>query len=147
MIEWEMPSGLSFNQVMLTNWIDPENSSAMSDQKIKLVGTTGRFESDQKERGIRILSDGKYFEQPNPDFCQPYGSGKGNVTWNGYGIDSINSFLKDSAEIYSGEIKLEDLKLNRPTFRKALISTSVIEAINQSIGDGNSWVKIKNDFI
>ena len=147
MIEWEMPSGSRFNQVILTNWIDPETSSAMSEQKIKLVGTTGRFESDQKERGIKIFSDGKNIEEPNPDFCHPYSSRKGKFMWKGYGIDSIHSFLNDTKEIYSGKKTLHDLKSDRPTFRPALISTAVIEAINQSIGDGNSWVKIKNDFI
>ena len=47
MVEWQMRNGSKFNQTLLTNWIDPETSSSMSDQKIKLVGTTGRFESDQ----------------------------------------------------------------------------------------------------
>ena len=39
MIEWKMDNGDLFTQTLLTNWIDPENTSAMSDQKIKFVGT------------------------------------------------------------------------------------------------------------
>ena len=34
-----------FTQTLLVNWIDPENTSSMSDQKIKFVGT----EEDMKE--------------------------------------------------------------------------------------------------
>ncbi|MEK7790910.1 MAG: Gfo/Idh/MocA family oxidoreductase, partial [Deltaproteobacteria bacterium] len=46
-IEWELPSKKHFTSHLLTNWIDPRSSSAMSDQKIKIIGTKGRFESDQ----------------------------------------------------------------------------------------------------
>ena len=44
-----MPDKTLFTETILTNWIDPENSSAMSDQKIKFIGTKGRFEADQKK--------------------------------------------------------------------------------------------------
>src|SRR3972149_5716305 len=56
-IEWKTASGIIFNSSFFTNWIDPENTSAMSDQRIKVIGTKGRYEADQKNRGIRIVTD------------------------------------------------------------------------------------------
>ena len=93
MVEWETPDGYRFNQTLLVNWIDPETSSTMSDQKIKFVGTNGRYEGDQKERGVRILLDGQPLEEPNPDFCRAYQTTDGKLAWEGYGIDSIISFF------------------------------------------------------
>ena len=73
-IEWELPTKERFTQTLLTNWIDPETSTAMSDQKIKIIGTKGHFESDQKDRGIRINIDDENFEHPNPYFCHMNGN-------------------------------------------------------------------------
>ena len=71
-IEWEMPDGSPFTETILTSWVDPENSTAASDQKIKFIGTKGRYEADQKERGIRINTDDLGVEHINPDFCMPW---------------------------------------------------------------------------
>ena len=142
-IEWEMLEGYRFTQTVLTNWIDPETSSAMSNQKIKMVGTKGRFESDQKDRGIRINVDDRYFEQPNPDYCMDYIDDKGNKTWRGYGIDSIKTFLSDVENINSSKVDIESLELVRPSFSEALISTAVIEAAHKSLFTDNKWQSVK----
>ena len=42
-IEWEMIDGKRFNQPIIVNWIDPETSTAMSDQKFKLIGINFTF--------------------------------------------------------------------------------------------------------
>ena len=141
-IEWEMPSGAKFVQTLLTNWIDPETTTAMSDQKIKIVGTEGRLESDQKSRGIKIITDGVCAEEPNPDFCMPYVSSSDNIEWKGYGIDSITSFLDDVSGLLKNETTLEYLNCIRPVFSQGLISTAVIEAAHKSLLDSNSWKDI-----
>ena len=141
-IEWLVPGGGTFTQVILTNWIDPESSSAMSDQKIKIVGTNGRFESDQKDRGITINSDDRGIEQPNPDFCAEYGSDIGEKEWRGYGVESVKGFLTDVENLNSRAVTLEQLENNRPTFSEALIGTAVVEAAHQSLVKGNIWIKI-----
>ncbi len=139
MIEWQMPGGNCFTQTLLNNWIDPETTSAMSDQKIKMVGTHGRFESDQKERGIRINIDGSCLEQPNPDFCTAYGTEPGQMEWRGYGIDSVCCFLDDVRALERGETSIKELERMRPTFAEALISTAVVEAAHNSLLENNSW--------
>ena len=141
-IEWEMPSGKRFTSHIVTNWIDPEKTSAMSDQKIKVVGTKGRFESDQKKRGITIVTDEKGVEEPNPYFCSAYGA-PGAVTYKGYGIDSIKQFLKDVKSIEDGKLNPDDLEGKRPTFKDSLVPTAVLEAINRSLVNNGAWVDIK----
>jgi len=142
LIEWVTPQGALFSQTLLVNWVDPENSSAMSDQKIKFVGTCGRYEGDQKERGVRLLSDQHHFEEPNPDFCRPYQSLNGELRWEGYGIDSIVSFLDDVSKILSGKRRPLDFEASRPTFSEALVSTAVVEAANRSLENANVWQEI-----
>lgn len=140
-IEWKMPSGKIFTSHILTNWIDPEKTSAMSDQKIKVIGTKGRFESDQKRRGITIVTDERGTEEPNPYFCSAYGE-KGNISYSGYGIDSICQFLDDALQIERGILKIDDLEDKRPTFRQSLVSTAVLEGVNYSLKNNSKWVAI-----
>ena len=130
-----------FNQVILSNWIDPNNSSAMSDQKIKFVGTEGRFEADQKERGIRTLFDKQNFGTPNLDFCHLFGSKLGEYFWSGYGIDSVTSYLN-----FIFEKKILNMKnpkpLIIPSFKESIISTKVIESASKSLINGGKIIKI-----
>ena len=142
-IEWKCPNGNLFTQTILTNWIDPESSSAMSDQKIKLVGTKGRLESNQKDRGITINSDINGIEQPNPDFCYEFGSNPGNKEWRGYGIDSVKIFLNDIVKLNSGLTTRKALQNNRPILAEALISSAVIDAAHESLASKNLWVKVE----
>ena len=55
MVEWKTVGGHMFSQTFLVNWIDPKTSGAMSEHKLKFVGTCGRYESEQKECGVRLL--------------------------------------------------------------------------------------------
>lgn len=142
LIEWEMLSGRRFSSHILTNWVDPENTSAMSDQKIKVIGTKGRFESDQKNRGIRIVIDDKGIEEPNPYFCAKYGP-KGAAYYRGYGIDSVHQFLNDVIQIEEGRIKIADLDDKRPTFKQSIVPTAVLEAVNKSLKNNGRWINIK----
>ncbi len=141
-VEWRMPSGKRFTSHILTNWIDPEATSAMSDQKIKVVGTKGRFESDQKQRGITIVTDDKGVEEPNPYFCAPYGP-EGATSYRGYGIDSICQFLDDAMGVENGEVAVADLERKRPTFRQSIVPTAVLEAVNKSLKMDGAWIRIK----
>ena len=142
-IEWKDKFKKKFNQTILLNWIDPNNSSAMSDQKIKFICTKGRIELDQKERGVDILTDKDGFLQPNPDFCRIYGIENGKYKWQGYGIESIGIFLKDLKQIKKNIKIIKEIEKNRPNFYEGLISTAVIEAANKSLKKNGIWVSIK----
>lgn len=141
-IEWRMKNGRKFVSHILTNWIDPDKTSAMSDQRIKVIGTKGRYESDQKDRGITVVTDGRGIEQVNPYFCCPFGKA-GSVSYRGYGIDSICRFLDDVSSIEDGSATPEGLEGRRPTFEDAVIPTAVLEAVNASLRSGGKWVGIR----
>ena len=138
-IDWEMPDGSLFTETILTSWVDPESSTAMSDQKIKFIGTKGRYEADQKDRGIRMNTDDLGVQDINPDFCMPYGTENGNIRWFGYGIESIVTFVNDVAALEEGQKHLSDLQIERPSFQESLISTTVIEAAHLSLKNNSNW--------
>ena len=147
-IEWrDKTSGKKSVSTILTNWIDPLSTSAMSDQKIKVIGTLGRMESDQKNRGVRLISDTKGIEDINPYFSDfYYDISDEPMNFEGYGCDSVLQFIVDSQSIISKEKAPEDMKGLRATFEEALISTAVIEAVNISLRNDNKWIIIDKDF-
>jgi len=144
LIEWEYNDN-SFIQAIHTNWIDPETSSAMSNQKIKFIGTEGRIESEQKDRGIKINIDNQCLEQPNPYFCYRYKNSDGYNEWRGYGINSFKQFFSDSYSIFFKNKEVGDYITNRPTFEEAIYSSAVIEAANKSLVLNSEWVEVFNE--
>ena len=144
LIEWKTRTNKIFNQTLVVNWIDPNNSSAMSYQKIKFCGTKGNIESDQKNRGINITSDIANYEVPNPDFCQTYKTHDGKLKWKGYGIESVVNFL-NGINKQSNEKKsfYSTFSQYSTTFEEASVSTAVIEAATKSLKNNCIWKKIK----
>ena len=89
-IEWEKKDGSKFVSFHISNWIDSNKSSAMSDQVIKFIGTKGRIISDQKNRGLQIVSDEKGIEDINPYFTSIIKNFNNLSNQSlGYGISSI----------------------------------------------------------
>jgi len=143
MVEWQSANGKTFVSSILTNWIDPDRTSAMSDQKITVVGTKGRYESDQKNRGVQIVTDEGGVEDFNPYFSQLYPDGSGKYVFQGYGEKSIRMFLMDVLHVQVGSKQPSYFEGIRPTFKEGLVSTAVIEAVRTSLENGNVWVGVK----
>jgi predicted dehydrogenase len=142
-IEWELNNGERFNSIIITNWIDPNTTSAMSDQKIKLIGTEGRIESDQKNRGLQFVGKNG-IEDINPYFSKIVSSAIGAVKVEGYGPSSIRQFISDAAEVIEGRPVFGD----SASFKDALVSTAVIEAVTTSMNENSSWINIEtNQFL
>jgi D-galacturonate reductase len=143
-IEWEREDGGQFVSTHITNWIDPDETSAMSDQKINVVGTKGRFQADQKNRGVQIVEDGEGIQDVNPYFSSSWKETiNQNLMFNGYGIKSLLQFVKDVQMFKDGEIELDTLEKIRPSFEVCRISSAVIEAAHQSLAQQNTPVKIQ----
>jgi predicted dehydrogenase len=143
-IEWKRKDGGQFVSTHITNWIDPDETSAMSDQKINVVGTKGRFQADQKNRGVQIVEDGQGIQDVNPYFSSSWKETiNQNLMFNGYGIKSVLQFVKDVQMFKDGEIELETLEKIRPSFEVCRISSAVIEAAHQSLAQQNFPVKIQ----
>ena len=142
-IEWHAASGINFISTINTNWIDPNGTSAMSDQKITVVGSRGRFQADQKNRGVQLITqDSNGMEEINPYFCQMYMDNDNNMTINGYGPKSITQFIEDVRQVVSTKVHRAMLEQLRPSFKNSLVSTSVVEAVNTSLNNGNQWVPV-----
>ena len=141
-IEWENTEKLMTNHFVsthITNWIDPDETSAISDQKINVVGTLGRFQADQKNRGLQTVIDSKGINDLNPYFCSSWIDPiTNNLTFQGYGVKSVLQFLEDVLCVRNKNGNLEDLITNRPSFQSSLVSTAVIDAAHQSLIDQNS---------
>lgn len=143
LIEWEHPgTHETFASTILTNWIDPDVSSALSDQRIMAVGTEGRFDSDQKHRGSQVVTEAKGTEEPNFYFTQLTRRETGRWTMEGYGPRCIQQFISDVQDLLAGRCTLAELNATRASFRQSLVSTAVVEAVNQSLREGGSWVEI-----
>lgn len=129
-----------------TNWIDPACTSAMSDQKYKVVGTSGRIECDQKNRGVELVHETFGIQQVNPYFSDYLPDGTGRLRFCGYGHESINCFLEDIVALNSGATSLAILDESRPTLRCSLVSTAVVDAVNLSLIEGFVWKEIDEIF-
>jgi len=147
-IEWQNPQHPKdvFISQFNTNWIDPNITTALSDQKYKVVGTKGRIECDQKNRGIEVVHESSGIRHVNPYFSEYLSDPDGKMGFGGYGFTSINLFIKDVRDILSNKTNILKLEKTRPTFHHALVSTAVVEAVNSSLKAQSSWIKINDQF-
>lgn len=145
LIEWEVPGSKDrFVSTIVTNWIDPDSTSAMSDQKITVVGAKGRYQIDQKHRGAQLVTQDGGIEDINPYFSQIYVGHDGRSGVHGYGPRCITQFLADASDFAAGRIQKGELTGKRPTFQDCLPSTAVVEAVNHSLSQHGEWVQIAN---
>lgn len=142
LVRWRHPrEGRRFGALLNIGWVDPSSSPAMSHQRMRVIGTRGRIECDQTQRGIVVVREGSGTTHPNPYFSESWerldGAGR---RFDGYGYRSIRTFLEDVRQIRGGEQTPEQLEGRRPTFRDALPSTAVIEAVTQCLAsDVPTW--------
>jgi predicted dehydrogenase len=132
----------SFVSQLSINWIDANTTSALSDQKMKIICADGRIECDQKDRGIEVVSARAGIEHPNPYFADYLPDADGRLAFQGYGYASIACFLADVRALAEGWTTLAQLETHRPTFKQSLVSTAVVEAVNQSLAHGSEWRRV-----
>jgi predicted dehydrogenase len=143
MLEWEnTQSGDKIVSNFNTNWIDPTTTSAMSDQRYKVVGTKGRLEIDQKNRGVEFVSEIDGVQQMNPYFSEYLPDADGQLQFQGYGHKSIAQFLADVQNLEQGSTTRQELEKNRPDISASLVSTAVVDAVNESLKENGAWKNI-----
>ena len=138
-LEWETTNKKIFNQIIICSWIESNQSSSMSKQDLHLVGTNGRLDCEQKDRGLKILTDLKPTEEINPDFTRMYSYNDANI-FEGYGIESISTFIKN---IITKDSQFKDKRLC--SVKEALFSTAVIENCYESLRRNSEWIDINID--
>jgi len=136
------------NSECITNynisWIDPNCTSAMSDQKYKLIGTKGRVDCNQKNRGLEVVCEDEGIITPNPYFSEYLPDETGGLYFSGYAHKSIYRFLNDVNSLITGKVIIENINNDRPSFSDSLVSSVVIDAVNNSLNNDSSWVDIKD---
>ena len=133
-IEWRKGKE-KFNSYIITSWIDPNSSTSTSDQKIHFVGDKLKYFSDQKNRGVFLTEEGHGAKHLNPYFTNLFHGNE--LFFNGYGIKSIINFFDNIKS------KKKNFNLFNKTFYDSLITTKVIEAVNQSIKFNGKMINIK----
>lgn len=143
-IEWDTGHGGRFVSTHITNWIDPDETTALSDQRINVVGTKGRFQADQKHRGVQQVVDGQGAQDINPYFTMASGDKGGEpLRYSGYGIDSVLQFIDDVIAFRKGEVSWEDLNVRRPSFDAGVVSTAVVEAAGRSLAQDGRTIDLE----
>jgi len=129
-------------QQLSTNWIDPDTTSALSDQRFKIVGTKGRLELDQKNRGIELVTEEHGVKHANPYFSDFLPDQDNKLAFQGYGYKSTVTFLKDVIALSKGSVRRQDLDPLRPSFSQGLISAAVTESVSQSLANDSRWIDL-----
>lgn len=141
---WAKPGARehSFVSMLTISWIDANTSSAMSDQKIKIICADGRIECDQKNRGIEVVNSRDGVQHVNPYFAEYLPNADGQLEFQGYGYESIACFVRDVADLAAGRTTNSALEATRPTLRQSAVSTAVIDAVNRSLAGNSQWENI-----
>jgi len=123
-------------------WVDPPGTSALSDQKFLLVGSQGRMDLEQKDRGVTLVTAGGGIETVNPYFSMLLADACGTETFQGYGFKSIERYVLDVCDVMANRKSLKSIEATRPSLEQALVSTAVVEAVNQSLLRNGEWSSI-----
>lgn len=142
-IEWKNPeTNETFTSALTIGWIDPDSTAALSNQSFRMVGSQARFECDQTNRGVTVVSANQGTSFPNPYFSEFLPDLDNSLSFSGYGFESISTFIKDVISVESGVAITSDFEGKRPTFKSSITSTAVIEAVNKSLNNKGSWEEV-----
>lgn len=120
------------------NWIDSNNTTAMSDQRISVIGTDGRIDCNQKNRGIEEVTDLGGAQSINPYFSSWLADENKLQQLNGYGFKSINSFITDINKLQRGLTTIKNLNDTRPGIDSSLVSTKFIDQVSINLRSNNT---------
>lgn len=142
--EWQAPdSGRCLVATFNIGWIDPDDSLAVSLQRMRVIGEYGRLECDQTDRGItRMLPSG--IDTPNPYFAEFLPHPERGEFFQGYGYRSVREFLMDVRDIEQNGRDPQTLHATRPTFARALQTTAVLEAVRESLQQNGAWQNVSD---
>jgi hypothetical protein len=123
-------------------WVDPVATSALSDQKFLLVGSEGRMDLDQKDRGVNLVTQAAGIETINPYFSMLLEDADGSQVFQGYGFKSIMRYILDVGDVIANRTSPKTLEAIRPSFRQSLVSTAIVEAVNRSLELRGVWSSV-----
>ena len=115
---WRSPDGGDpFVCQFATSWIDPCTSTAMSDQRYRLVGAEGRVDCDQKNRGVDLVTAAGA-EAINPRLLAAPGNRRRASLRRLRAPRALSPFSPDVAAIGRGEVSLRGARREAPHLRR-----------------------------
>lgn len=121
-----------FLSVHLTSWAESHDSVCSSRQKIEVLTATERINSEQADRGFRIINN-HGLSLINPYFSQRYVL-NGITRYSGYGIDTYLAFFQHVLAIKQ-DMMLAKIDERLCTFSSALASVKVTEIVTRLLRD------------
>src|SRR5712671_6468501 len=122
----DFANGMSIN--FHNNWITPADFEGPVNQGHEIVGTHGKVESDQQDRGLRWWNQGGGSRTANNHFTREVKRPDGSSAYIGYGIDSLTVALAAMCRFkFFGEAR-ESLAGIYPTAEEARIIVAILHA-------------------
>jgi len=113
----------------VNNWINPDEFEAPVNQEMELVGTRGKVEFDQQDRGLRATIAGVGTRTFNPHFTADVSRPGSNAkAYDGYGKDSIVAIVAAAADVILGHRDLAGVAGTYPDAASSRSSVAVLEA-------------------
>jgi len=110
------------------NWVTPPDFEGPVNQGHEIVGTDGKVESDQQDRGLRFWHKGGGSRTVNTHFTRAIIRPDGGTTSVGYGVDSLTAGLTAIARSkFFGESRA-NLAVHYPTAEDARLTVAVVHA-------------------
>ena len=121
-----------FISLHLTSWAESHDNLCSSRQKIEVLTDTERIESEQADRGFRVINS-QGMKVINPYFSQHY-TLNNKTRYKGYGVDAYIAFFEHIRYNQQDDSPAEgDERLC--TFSSALASVKVTEAVTSFVRD------------
>jgi hypothetical protein len=119
-------NGMSINY--FNNWVTPPEFEGPVNQGHEIVGTDGKVESDQQDRGFRWWNKGGASRTANNHFTRDVLRPDGTPAYIGYGVDSITVGLAAMCRMKFFGAGLDDVSGIYPTAEEARITVAIIHA-------------------
>ncbi|MDP2676861.1 MAG: Gfo/Idh/MocA family oxidoreductase [bacterium] len=141
-VEWKSSGGKSFVSYHLAGWSDPSETPAMTYQEIHIIGTKGRTDSDQRNRGFENIFVDTGNAIVNPYFFYLHKGVDGKIDLAGkYGFKSIKTFFETVQKVIDGQNPSE-FDTMMPTVRGSLIVTKILEAADKSLKNDSKIIRM-----
>lgn len=110
------------------NWITPPDFEGPVNQGHELVGTKGKFESDQQYRGLRWWHEGGGSRTANTHFTRDVDRPAGSAACVGYGTDSLVAILAAICRCEFFKAQPSDLASLYPNAEQARLVVATLHA-------------------
>src|SRR5205823_11273837 len=122
----DFANGMSIN--FHNNWITPPDFEGPVNQGHEIIGTHGKVESDQQDRGFRWWNQGGGSRTANNHFTREVKRPDGSSAYIGYGIDSLTVGLAAICRMKFFDARPESLEAIYPNAEQARIIVAIIQA-------------------